>query len=693
MDVKVVNLTSAVVVSLDAVAVAPTTSVIVRVRTGTPTLSATFPASTGWLAAAPQVVNMLAESVAPWTYACCAYAYMTWANVTVSISSDTPPVTLTVSPVIDLTLMMGAPSFGYANAARGACSVALDCAPGATCAPAPTCVYDRDLMRALPLLPYSPFSIQRLTGGSAPVVAHLGTLPSSCSTSGTCTGALQFEATFPPMPLMFVPRPNGGPGYTLFQPADTTSLNSQAVTFADATLPAGQLTVMLFNGTSKVAGNTAGPRTHSVLLFLPDVGGYTDAYVLAYTSCGTAACSVYFTPASGVLDFTTCIGFATPVSAPTDTPMACMLVIAPAETACALRTSAAYNCWDVARAGCPWGQTACTARDTEPGITLCSSTCSNEAVALDQARDFITGVCAARFVPALDGSTCRSIAGAPTPPAACSGWTTDAFAAACAAACTASSSLDCDAYKTHYCQQNSSDPDCACLAVDTNPLRVPTQNNLSFPEYTCALRARGMNQATALLPQCWWPTCALTSNAILTSSFNKVSEPTAYSAMCPNSYTRCIVAAQDISSKVSVIVNEYCPQQKNNTPPINCPSTTADTPTSLTSTMPSAAVADTPSQPGTNTATLGAAQKQLLMAIGAHALGATTNYATQDTPLPLAGAHLATRTTQTTTQKHRLSSAQIGYIIGGCVGGALALVLIAVITTHFMKRKRTSVTR
>jgi hypothetical protein len=484
---------------------------------------------------------------------------------------------------------------------------------------------------------------------------------------------------------MFVPRGGGAPGYTLFQPAGTVveygpALNAHPM-LLETPVP-GQLAVMLYNGTSTLAGNTAGPRTHSVLLLIPDDGSAVQ--VLLVNSCSADACDVGFMPVTGLVEFESVIGFATPVRDSPATPMAFTLVVAPETTTCILRTSSAYNCWGVATAGCPWDQSACTARDTVPGITLCSSTCSGPAD-VAQARAFITNVCASRHVPAPgSGIQCRTIAGALDAPAACSGWTTTAFTAPCAAACalTSSTSSTCDLLKTQYCIENSSDADCACLAVETNPLRVRSQGNLSFPEYTCAAQAAGASQEYSLLPQCWWPTCALTSNAILTSAFNKVTAPAAYGAMCPDEYTRCIVTSQNISSSVKVNIEDNCPRQKNNMPPINCP-TTASPLASPDSEMTPAQVA---SQYSLGTTAL--------MAIGSQALARAANTNTPTTGL--AGVHLQTtedspeKPAAGTAPKRRLSAAEIGYIIGGCVGGVLLLALIIVLAVHFTKQRRNS---
>lgn len=92
-------------------------------------------------------------------------------------------------------------------------------------------------------------------------------------------------------------------------------------------------------------------------------------------------------------------------------------------------------------------------------------------------------------------------------------------------------------------------------------------------------------------------------------------------------------------------------------------------------------------------------RQQVLMAIGAAALNAAAEPAnitsgsiqptSQLTNFMMAGAHLQPNTlasaSSTRKPSHRISGAEIGYIIGGCIGAVLIIILILVLALR--KRK------
>jgi len=211
---------------------------------------------------------------------------------------------------------------------------------------------------------------------------------------------------------------------------------------------------------------------------------------------------------------------------------------------CAARAAGTVNCWAFARAGCTSGADVCTLNGTDAGFRLCASECAMSAAAEEKARAvFIDTVCAEEGY-----TSCAPVAGVAITP--CTGWKSTAFGAACTLAC-AGTPGKCDRAKKAFCAARPDDPQCACLNVLTNPLKVPEQGGYSFAEFMCQLQGEyGVSNTSNLVPECWWPTCRLQDGALVTTD--------AVNHEFCNSYAGCVTILENVDKDIKRNITDKC---------------------------------------------------------------------------------------------------------------------------------------
>ncbi len=236
----------------------------------------------------------------------------------------------------------------------------------------------------------------------------------------------------------------------------------------------------------------------------------------------------------------------------------------------ALRDASVINCWDITALGCDPGSIMCTIGSTNTGAYACNGTSNKDKSAQ---QSFVQNKCGA-----LMTGRCGNVAGAPAA-SSCSGFKQTDLIGDCEAACTslntAGDTVTCDKAKTDFCQAHPDLPDCACLNVYTNPLKLPLEGNLSYPEYACYLQQKyKISPNTELHPKCWWKACD--NNPLvgaLTSDTLRADVP------CPDTLTECITLISNINQEgegsVGIRIDSSCGTITDNSHIISCaPSST-----------------------------------------------------------------------------------------------------------------------
>ena len=264
---------------------------------------------------------------------------------------------------------------------------------------------------------------------------------------------------------------------------------------------------------------------------------------------------------------------------------------------CDISQQAVAQCWTVSSQGCPFNGPVCTIGQTKPGALMCSDSCplppaaNISAAAVAGITSFLQNTCGV-LMPASATWPCSDIAGAKID--MCSGFKQSLLRFPCerygdfansdeyASLFPAESRFTnfTDQIKTSICTKNSSvtTPECSCINVNLNVLKVPSRNNLSFQQFNCQLLNKfneiGSSSYIDIFPSCWWPTCDPVNGGLITSSILSLNQTS-----CSSDFYDCQVLF-DNPSDVNFIssLSQACSNLAAKPPPAICNSKPPDEP-------------------------------------------------------------------------------------------------------------------